>query len=80
MSEFEHQPGRIEFDDELRRCLRADPFHPFDVVTASGVEYQITDSVQMAIGNTAIVIVLPKTGVQIIRKAHITAVHVREPA
>jgi hypothetical protein len=80
MSENQPDHGRIDFEDELRRYARAEPFQPFDIVTASGAEYRVTDSLQLAFGQNALVFVSPKSGIQMIRKAHIAAVHVHEPA
>ena len=76
----ERQPEQIDFEDELRRCYKAQPFLPFEVVSGSGDRYEVVDPSQVAFGHSAIVIVLPRTGVQIVRKSQITAVHVREPA
>jgi hypothetical protein len=75
----EREPERLDFEDELQRYARAVPFVPFDVITASGTKYEILESVQLAIGGSAIVLVLPKTGIQVIRKNQITALHVHEP-
>ena len=75
----ERQPEQIDFDEELRRCYKAQPFHPFDVVTASGDRYRVEDPSQVAFGHSAIVVVLPRAGVQIVRKNQITAVHIHEP-
>ncbi len=77
MAEREHE--QIDFEDELRRAYSARPFMPFDVVTAGGARYQVRDPSQLAFGHTAIVLVLPKTGIQVIRKSQITAMHVHEP-
>jgi hypothetical protein len=76
----EKEPERINFDDELRKVARAVPFVPFEIVTTSGEKYEITDSVEIAIGHSTVVLVLPKTGVQMIRKNQIVAVHTHEPA
>jgi hypothetical protein len=75
----ERNPERIDFEDELRRYARAVPFVPFDIVTTSGNRYEVQESLQLAIGNTAIVLVLPTTGIQVVRKNQITALHVHEP-
>ena len=76
----EKAPERINFDEELRKAARAVPFVPFDIVTTSGEKYEITDSVEIAVGYSTAVVVLPKTGVQMIRKNQIVAVHTHEPA
>ncbi len=75
----ERDPEQINFEDELGRYARAVPFVPFEIITASGDKYEVRESLQLAVGNTAIVLVLPKTGIQVIRKNQITAVHVLEP-
>jgi F420-dependent methylenetetrahydromethanopterin dehydrogenase len=75
----EKEPEKISFDDELRRVARAVPFVPFEITTTSGQKYEITDSVEMAIGTSTVIVVLPKTGVQMIRKDQIVAVHTTEP-
>lgn len=74
----ERGPEQIDFEDELRRYLNAVPFVPFDLVTTSGDRYEVQERLQVAMGGTAIVLVLPKTGIQLIRKNQITALHVRE--
>ncbi|HEX4054859.1 MAG TPA: hypothetical protein VHX86_11390 [Tepidisphaeraceae bacterium] len=75
----ERPPEQIDFEDELRRYANAVPFVPFDVVMASGDRYEVQERLQIAMGGTAIVLVLPRTGIQVIRKNQITALHVREP-
>jgi len=69
----------IDFEDELRRYWRKDPFVPFDIVVTSGDRYGITDPGQIAFGTNAIIIALRKTGIQMIRKNQIVAVHLHEP-
>ncbi|HEY1923353.1 MAG TPA: hypothetical protein VGG44_11440 [Tepidisphaeraceae bacterium] len=75
----EHEPEQIDFRDEVRRYATAIPFVPFDIVTAGGTRYKVQESLQVALGDSAVVVVLPKTGIQIIRKNQITALHVHEP-
>lgn len=75
----EQQPERIDFEDELRRYARREPFVPFDIVTASGDSYEVRDTLEIAMGHTAVIVVLPKTGIRVIRLDDITAVHVHEP-
>ncbi len=75
----ERQPEQIDFEEELRRYSRATPFVPFEIVTASGDHYEVQESLQLAMGNSAVVLVLPKTGIQVVRKNQITAIHVHEP-
>lgn len=79
MSDEEKQPEQITFDDELRRYARADPFVPFDIITTSGMTYEITESLQVATVQNTVVVVLPRTGVTVIRKNQIVALHKHEP-
>lgn len=72
----EHE--QINFEDELRRYAEAVPFVPFDILTASGDKYEVQERIQFAMGPNAIVLVLPRTGIQLIRKNQITAIHVHE--
>ncbi len=78
--EEEKSPERISFDDELRKAARAVPFVPFEILTTSGEKYEISDSIEIAVGSSTVVVVLPKTGVQMIRKNQIMAIHTHEPA
>jgi hypothetical protein len=74
----EHE--EINFEDELRRCLRADPFVPFNIVVTSGDRYEVTTDEQVALGGNTVVVVLPTTGIRFFRKNQIVAVHVHEPS
>jgi hypothetical protein len=74
----EREPERIDFEDEMRRYANAVPFIPFEIVTTSGDRYQVLERLQLAMAGTAIVLVLPKTGIQLLRKNQITALHVHE--
>lgn len=74
----EHE--QIDFEEELRRYHRADPFNPFDIVVTSGDRYEITQYDQLAFGGNTVVVVLPKTGIRFFRKNQIVAVHVHEPS
>ena len=74
----EHE--QIDFEDELRRYYRADPFIPFDIVVTSGDRYEITQQEQLAFGGNTVVVVLPRTGIRFFRKNQIVAVHVHEPS
>ena len=68
----------INFEDELKRYGKAEPFKPFDIVVTSGDRYPITNPWQLAIGGNNVVVALPKTGIQFFRKSQIVAVHVHE--
>jgi len=72
-------PEQILFDQELRRYGRAVPFLPFAIVTIGGMTYSVTASIEIGLSPDAVVLVPPGTGMQVIRRAHITAIHVREP-
>ncbi len=74
----ERNPEQIDFEDELRHYYKASPFAPFDIVTSSGERYVVTDPSQMAFGSSAVVVVLPRAGTQVIRKNQISAIHVHE--
>jgi len=74
----EHE--QIDFEEELRRYWRRDPFLPFDIVTTSADRYHITDPGQIAFGSNAIIVALRSTGIQMVRKNQIVAVHVHEPS
>jgi len=70
----------INFQEELRKYAKAEPFLPFEIVVTCGGRYLITDPWQLAIGGNTVVVVLPKTGIRFFRKNQIVAVHVHEPA
>jgi len=75
----EQQPEQIKFADELIRCASAYPFVPFDIVTSSGDRYEVREKLQIALGADAFVLVLPRTGIRVIRNNQITAFHIHEP-
>jgi hypothetical protein len=52
----------IDFTDELRRVLLAEPFHPFVIVMTSGARYEVTDRLQCATGRTTFTYYPPKSG------------------
>ena len=70
----------IDFEDELRRYWRQEPFVPFDIVVTSGDRYAIGQPEQLAFGGNVVVVVLPRTGIRFFRKNQIVAVHVHESA
>ena len=79
MSDEFTPPEQILFDQELRRYSRAVPFVPFDIVTTGGITYPVTTSIEVGLSPDAVVLVPPAAGVQVIRRAHIIAIHVQEP-
>jgi hypothetical protein len=74
----EHE--QIDFEEELRRYWRKDPFIPFDIVTTSGDRYHISDPGLIAFGSNVIIVALRSTGIQLVRKNQIAAIHVHEPS
>jgi hypothetical protein len=76
--EDEKKPERIEFEDELHRYGRADPFTPFEIVVTSGDRYLITNSDHLAFTGNTVVVAEPKTGIRFFRRNQIVAVHVHE--
>jgi hypothetical protein len=74
MAEAEH----IDFQEEIRRCATSIPFIPFDVVTIDGNRFEVHERLQMAMAGNKIVLVLPGTGITLLRKNQITALHVHE--
>jgi hypothetical protein len=68
----------IDFQEEIRRCATSNPFIPFDVVTMDGNRFEVHERLQMAMAGNKIVLVLPSTGITLLRKHPIAALHVRE--
>jgi hypothetical protein len=56
------EPEDVDFTDELRRVLLAEPFHPFVIVMTSGARYEVTDRLQCAVGRTTFTYYPPKSG------------------
>ncbi len=76
MAEYE----QIDFEEELRRYWRKEPFVPIEIIATSGDRYLINDPGQIAFGSNTIIIALRKFGIQLLRKNQIGAVHVHEPS
>jgi hypothetical protein len=76
----EEQPERIDFEDELRRLAKSEPFTPFEIVVTSGDRYEVTEELQIAISGNAVVVLMPKRGMKMFRKNQIVAVHTLESA
>ncbi len=76
--EKERTPEPLRFEDELKRYLRADPFHDLEIVMTSGDRYEVTDPWQIAMGESAIIVARGKYGIKVLRKSQIVAVHVNE--
>ena len=74
----EHE--QIDFETELRRYARAEPFMPFDIVVTSGDRYEVTGRHQVAVGK-AVVIILPPDSTSIyLRTNQLVAVELAAPA
>jgi hypothetical protein len=76
----EREPEEIRFLDELRRYSNSDPFVQFDIVTNSGDKYEVRERLQVAFGVDCCVVVLPTTGIRIVRSNQISAIHSHESA
>ena len=76
--EKEKPQDPIRFEDELKRYLRADPWHDLEIVMSSGDRYEVTDPFQIAIGDSAIIVARGKYGIKVLRKAQVVALHVNE--
>jgi hypothetical protein len=74
----EQQPEQISFHSELRRYADASPFVPFDIITTSGDHYEVRERLQVLMFGDSLVVATPKTGLQIIRKNQVTAIHAHE--
>jgi hypothetical protein len=70
----------INFEDEIVRLLEQEPFHPFIIVVASGDRYEVTDPHAVAIGQSTLIVMHPRSGSSWIRKNHIVAITSQEPA
>jgi hypothetical protein len=79
MSE-ERQPERIEFEEELRRYGRAEPFVPFEIFLSSGDHILVTNSDHLAFTSNSIVLAEPRLGIRMYRKNQIIGFHVHEAA
>ncbi len=70
----------FNFEEEIRKLWKRDPFVPFEIVVTSGDRYEINDPIQLAMGGNMVVVVPAKKGLQFFRKNQIVAVEVHEPA
>lgn len=73
-------PEQLDFDEELRRLATANPFVPFTVVTASGDRYDVPNSLWIAIGSDAVLVMRPRMGSATIRLYNIVALEAHESA
>ena len=68
-----------DFGEVVRRLKRKQPFDQFEIVLTGGERIMITDPEMMAIGETIIFYVVPRSGRTIrIRKSEIAAVYEME--
>lgn len=67
-------PEPIEFEDELERVIRAEPFVPFTLVTASGDRYIVSFSNWIYSGRDVVVVLRPNIGFVKIRSYNIVAI------
>lgn len=70
----------LRFENELNDLLDREPFVPFSIVVTSGDHYKVTSPRQVAIGDSVVVIVPPKSTMVFFRKNQIVGVEVEEPA
>ena len=68
----------INFEDEVRRLLDAEPFHDFTIILTSGDRLEVTDPHAVAIGTTTMAVFPPRSASHWIRKNQIVAVAVKE--
>jgi hypothetical protein len=68
----------MDFEDELRRLWKADPFIPFEIVVTSGDRYQIGESLHLVISRNMITVMSPGGGTRFFRKNQLVAVHVKD--
>ena len=80
MSEEEKDPDPIEFESELRRYRRAEPFVPFDIILTSGDRVEVRDPDALAFTSNAIVYGDRRQGILIYRKNQVVGFHVLEPS
>jgi hypothetical protein len=70
----------LRFDNELNDLLDRDPFVPFTIVLTSADRYKVTAPRQVAMGESVIVIVPPRSTMSFFRKNQIVGVELKEPA
>jgi hypothetical protein len=80
MSEEERKPERIEFEEELRKYGRAEPFVPFEIILTSGDRILVNNSDHLAFTGNSIILAEPRLGIRMFRKNQIVGFHVHEPA
>ena len=72
----------LNFEDELIRAIKADPFVPFTVVMCSGDRYEVTDPLQIAFGSDVVFIFRPRSkgGSAYCRIYNVSSIEIAEPA
>jgi hypothetical protein len=68
-------PEELSFDDEINVRINRVPFEPFVVILASGDRFEIGDGVQVAIGKFTISLYYARSGITVLRKNQIVAIH-----
>ena len=74
--------GSMNFETELRRLARRDPFIPYTIILTSGDRFEVTEDWQFAASSegSAAVYVDRTKGICYFRKNQIVGVSVSEPA
>jgi hypothetical protein len=70
----------LRFDSELNDLLDHEPFVPFVIIVASGDRYRVDSPRQIAVGESVVVILPPKSKMAFFRKNQIVGVEVEKPA
>src|SRR5436305_5644559 len=68
------EPEAMDFEDELRRLWKAEPFTPFEIVAAGGEQFEISDPSKVTISADVVKIQCPDGGTWIFRTNHLVAV------
>lgn len=70
----------ITIVEEIARYAEARPFVPFSIVLTSGDRYEITGPLQVAVGESIIIVVPEGERHSVLRQNQIAAIDVHEPA
>ena len=70
-----------DFEEQIKRMMRASPFQPFEIILTSGDRYRVISEFSLAIGETTMsTLYPPKGGQSYFRKSQIIGIEVPEPA
>ncbi|HZL35658.1 MAG TPA: hypothetical protein VFC78_10140 [Tepidisphaeraceae bacterium] len=72
-------PEEISILGELAYLLDQRPFHPFVIVMSSGERYEVTGKHQVAIGESVVVLIPPRSNSIHLRSTQISSIEEREP-